>query len=220
MTRGDKPLLKNGRVALSSTGICCGPCGGGGGGGTGACCVAGVCSITTEAECAGLYQGDDTTCSPDPCGTGACCDGNECTETTAGLCPSEFIPGGDCSPNPCCLPDGCGYEGFRNPVDSIFYLELDIDCAGVPTYTGAIAPGALYRDFHVGIGTKCVPECVEAFPDECVSCSSFFYLEDVFGGVCSEIPEGGCNPHCSCSYAISQTVSNLITPCGAFVPPP
>ena len=34
---------------------------------TGACCISTVCSITTEAGCAGTYQGDSTTCSPDPC---------------------------------------------------------------------------------------------------------------------------------------------------------
>lgn len=45
---------------------------------TGACCVDEFCSITTEAHCAeleGVYQGDGTSCSPDPC---AC------------VCPSDF----------------------------------------------------------------------------------------------------------------------------------
>jgi hypothetical protein len=48
----------------------------GGGGGlpppnrTGACCVGGVCSITSHAHCdtlGGIYMGDGTTCTPDPC---------------------------------------------------------------------------------------------------------------------------------------------------------
>jgi hypothetical protein len=37
---------------------------------TGACCIAGVCSILTEAACilaGGTYQGDGTPCSPNPC---------------------------------------------------------------------------------------------------------------------------------------------------------
>ena len=41
-----------------------------GGGPTGACCLPGGCSELTEAECAsqgGAYQGDGTTCVPDPC---------------------------------------------------------------------------------------------------------------------------------------------------------
>lgn len=43
---------------------------------TGACCVAGVCSIETEANCAtlgGTYVGDWIPCDPDPCPTSACC---------------------------------------------------------------------------------------------------------------------------------------------------
>jgi hypothetical protein len=40
---------------------------------TGACCIAGVCSVLSEADCiaaGGTYQGDGTTCDPDPCGGG------------------------------------------------------------------------------------------------------------------------------------------------------
>jgi len=36
---------------------------------TGACCVGSVCSITTEANCQGTYQGDGTDCDPNPCPT-------------------------------------------------------------------------------------------------------------------------------------------------------
>jgi hypothetical protein len=38
---------------------------------TGACCIDADCSIDTEAQCfayGGVYQGDDTTCDPNPCG--------------------------------------------------------------------------------------------------------------------------------------------------------
>jgi cytochrome c5 len=38
---------------------------------TGACCATdGTCSVTTQADCesaGGTYQGDDTSCSPNPC---------------------------------------------------------------------------------------------------------------------------------------------------------
>jgi hypothetical protein len=35
---------------------------------TGACCgTDGTCSITTQADCRGTYQGDGTDCDPDPC---------------------------------------------------------------------------------------------------------------------------------------------------------
>ncbi len=36
----------------------------------GACCLLGICSIQTAADCFnlfGFYQGDNTTCDPDPC---------------------------------------------------------------------------------------------------------------------------------------------------------
>ncbi|MBN2562665.1 MAG: cytochrome c [Phycisphaerae bacterium] len=39
---------------------------------TGACCTNGTCTIATEADCTaggGTYQGDNTTCDPDPCTT-------------------------------------------------------------------------------------------------------------------------------------------------------
>jgi hypothetical protein len=60
----------------------------------GACCNGEDCSITTEAECAGSYQGDDTVCAPNPCITspsGACCHYDSfgvafCFETTEEAC--------------------------------------------------------------------------------------------------------------------------------------
>ena len=42
----------------------------GGGGATGACCYSDTCEVVTAAVCAtlgGTYQGDGTTCTPDPC---------------------------------------------------------------------------------------------------------------------------------------------------------
>ena len=38
---------------------------------TGACCTDGQCTINTEEDCEGIYLGDDTSCTGDPC------DGNE-----------------------------------------------------------------------------------------------------------------------------------------------
>lgn len=41
----------------------------------GACCIAGVCSFKSPAECTGDYRGHNAPCSPDPCAPppGACC---------------------------------------------------------------------------------------------------------------------------------------------------
>jgi len=72
----------------------------------GACCAPdGTCTITSQSGCQGQYQGDGTTCSPNPCPppTGACCapDGS-CTETTQVDCHGQYLGDGtSCSPNPC-----------------------------------------------------------------------------------------------------------------------
>ncbi len=52
-------LLDSGFVAIDTA--CC--CGGG------ACCDldTGTCTITTEADCTGVYRGDGTVCDPNPC---------------------------------------------------------------------------------------------------------------------------------------------------------
>ena len=59
---------------------------------TGACCQGDTCSIETVANCGtlgGVYQGDGTTCSPNPCVDpfGACCAGDgTCTEEVQSTC--------------------------------------------------------------------------------------------------------------------------------------
>ena len=58
----------------------------------GACCQGGSCSLQTSSACAaagGTYQGNGTSCSPNPCApiTGACCAMNgTCTEGSASAC--------------------------------------------------------------------------------------------------------------------------------------
>jgi spore coat protein A len=51
---------------------------------TGACCDGATCSLTPPAACGGVYQGDGSSCSPNPCfvPTGACC-------ANDGLCSEE-----------------------------------------------------------------------------------------------------------------------------------
>lgn len=85
---------------------------------TGACCIGTDCSILTAAACAtagGTYQGNGTTCSPNPCtpATGACCVDTTCSITTESDCATmggvylgDSVP---CDPDPCssgacCLP--------------------------------------------------------------------------------------------------------------------
>jgi pimeloyl-ACP methyl ester carboxylesterase len=68
----------------------------------GACCSTDTCRQTTAAECGdlgGVYQGDGTTCDPNPC-SGACCfSDNECRQTNATNCAvlgGEFYAGINC----------------------------------------------------------------------------------------------------------------------------
>lgn len=75
---------------------------------TGACCDGADCTIKTELCCGndgGVYQGDDTTCDPNPCPTGACCVGEVCTIETETHCTelggTYQGDGTDCDPNPC-----------------------------------------------------------------------------------------------------------------------
>ncbi len=80
---------------------------------TGACCFAdGYCQILTVSGCAGLggtYQGDNTTCDPNPCPPplmGACCfPTNGCLELTQSFCTANggTYQGNDtvCWPSPC-----------------------------------------------------------------------------------------------------------------------
>lgn len=76
----------------------------------GACCNDTDCTITSEADCTGVYQGDNTVCDPNPCAapTGACCNcfgipGFCIDGTDASTCASAFhgTYAGDGSVCPC-----------------------------------------------------------------------------------------------------------------------
>jgi spore coat protein A len=59
---------------------------------SGACCDGASCSLTTPGACSGTYQGDSTSCSPNPCfiASGACCsDAGFCSEVTQTSCESS-----------------------------------------------------------------------------------------------------------------------------------
>ncbi len=83
-----------------------------GGAATGACCLGnGSCSVVTQTNCTaqgGTYQGDGTSCTPNPCPqpTGACClAGDVCQVLTQTQCTSQGGvyqgDGASCTPNPC-----------------------------------------------------------------------------------------------------------------------
>ncbi len=105
---------------------------------TGACCASdGTCSVTIESACTGTYQGDGTTCDPNPCdppaATGACCaaDGS-CSVTTEADCAGTY-QGDDtnCDPNPCDPPAA---TGACCAADSSCSVTTEAACDG--TYQG------------------------------------------------------------------------------------
>ncbi len=94
---------------------------------TGACCNDADCTITTEVCCEnndGIYQGDDTTCDPNPCVTGACCVDGVCSITTEAGCSGTYM-GDDttCDPNPCVTGACCDHGDC--------YISTSEDCTGV-----------------------------------------------------------------------------------------
>jgi|GEM_PF-1190125 len=100
---------------------------------TGACCFTyGYCSVCTQDKCeyhGGSYQGDGTTCNPNPCPqpTGACCNPTtgDCTVTTRVNCSHTWH--GEwttCDPNPCPPPGS----------NSIYYVRSDGSGASPPYF--------------------------------------------------------------------------------------
>ncbi len=95
----------------------------------GACCdEENNCTISTEEDCTGTFQGVGTVCDPNPCGeaTGACCIDGVCSI----LSESDCTDGGgifqgigtDCDPDPCTTPTGacCHDDGSGTIICDIF----------------------------------------------------------------------------------------------------
>jgi len=92
---------------------------------TGACCFAdGSCTVLTQPDCAqqgGVWQGEDTSCTPNPCPdcllpcvTGACCLPNgHCEWVIQSICQQDggaFL--GGCT---LCMPNPCGTAAVPDP---------------------------------------------------------------------------------------------------------
>ncbi len=123
-------------------------------GATGACCVGANCNPDlTVAQCVdadGVYQGDGTTCVPDPCGgtpVGACClDAGGCAVQSDSDCLGNggfwLGEGTNCSPNPCLFGACC------NPGDGSCEMTLAGDCPEPPF-------------IYLGAGSSCTPNPCE-----------------------------------------------------------
>ncbi len=162
ITSGRRPQLRGNKVVVTTGNPClCGDCGGGGGGGTtGACCDEfNNCTITTEAGCAGTFQGIGTVCDPNPCSaTGACCINGACSILSSADCSTAFGyyfgDGTDCDPDPCVTITCClGPIPTFNSCDTI----LPSDCAARGGAFGV--PGFFCwpeGDYHAGLQSCCV----------------------------------------------------------------
>jgi hypothetical protein len=110
----------------------------------GACCLYdGRCLVVTEIACGdigGAYQGDLSSCSPNPCPpmpVGACCfdslcaidDQRSCVED-GGRFTGHEVP---CDPNPCIAGGCCFADGHCELVSMVTCLEYDGVFAGAET---------------------------------------------------------------------------------------
>lgn len=161
---------------------------------TGACCVGTDCTIETEDDCTdmdGTYQGDDTTCDPNPCTLPNC----PCTT-------SQILP-------------------FYDTITDAYYSSVTSDCcAETTTYSGAVSKyirfsglvssNSVCDDFGFS-GTN---DCTYALDETCTvvqtSCSGTITDEH---DNCVEDCTGECP--CltgSCSVHTSNTTT-LVDPC-------
>lgn len=152
--------LAIGPAVLAASFTACTPTGGGGTDPTGACCsVDGSCSVTTNANCSGAYQGDATTCDAADCAdpTGACClnDGT-CDVTTEMQCSGQYLgddatcEAADCAPptGACCDATGACTPATRDDCDGAFQgagtmCEAD-SCSASPFADEAAQRGVTY----------------------------------------------------------------------------
>ncbi|HBZ97442.1 MAG TPA: hypothetical protein DEO57_06310, partial [Phycisphaerales bacterium] len=107
---------------------------------TGACCDGESCTVVTELDCEGVYQGDETDCTGDPCApaTGACCVAEVCSVTTEAECGGEYQGDDtDCTTEPCapatgacCLGGSCSVTTEAECAAD--YLGDGTDCSTNP----------------------------------------------------------------------------------------
>lgn len=209
-------MLKSGRVLLGPNGkvaidaaCCCG-----GSTPTGACCAADEsCSVTTEADCVaafGTYQGNGTTCSPNPCSFGPC----------------------GCNPDAMFFP-------FFNFDDSNYYAQQNADCClGTTTYAlpcSATTRFSKSTSVNTACGAAYTGGCTTISiidPDTCLTadggCSGGgIYYTPPTPDECIEscgYPGDGCDTFCSAGGCQPGT-TNVVTLSGGcnstlFMPPP
>ena len=111
----------------------------------GACCLPQGCMIFDAAGCAGMggsFNGNGTTCQPDPCvappppPTGSCCAPftNACsvsTESTCAIISGTWTNGGVCQPDPCVPAPPPPVTGRCCAADGSCSMTTQAACAGI-----------------------------------------------------------------------------------------
>ncbi|MFN7021576.1 MAG: GC-type dockerin domain-anchored protein [Phycisphaerales bacterium] len=133
----------------------------------GACCPAfGTCTVTTSAACTGTYQGDGTSCAPDPCtpSAGSCCIGTTCTVVEPSACIGGSFGGAGtvCGSPSCCQADldvnGLTLQDLFNYLDLWFNMSPGAEFDPFP----GVALGDLfaYLDaYFAGCGSPTTGSC-------------------------------------------------------------
>ncbi len=181
-TTGSTQWIDGLRVGLTWADVVCG------GPTQGACCAAdGSCSMQLPADCAasgGVYEGEGSGCSPNPCPQlGTCCalDGS-CTFVLQAACTAAWTPGGTCDPNPCVEPIGscCALDGSCT-------VTTQANCPALWTEGGVCVPNTCPPPS----GSCCHPDgsCTVTTLADCTDTWTMF-------GVCEpntcEQPTGAC----------------------------
>ncbi len=177
----------------------------GGGTGTGACCDEdGNCTITTEDDCDGDYQGDGTVCDPNPCPQpGACCIDGECSILSSDDCASgggNYLGNGSTCDGVDCTMGVCCFDGFCDPGP---YNQADCEGSG-----GTFLGGSTTCDPN-----PCpLPCCFPAFDGSGRMFSIQTRTASLTETNCSD---GAGGTSCNGSYSGSRT-ANCVDPCTCF----
>jgi hypothetical protein len=160
--QGSSVLLDGSNIATSSD-CCCGV--------TGACCVGTDCTIQTEEDCTGMggtYQGNNTTCDPNPCGVCCTCFGT-CLELSQDECDGigGVFVSGSC-PDACCQNTVSHVEatlrisGSSTFNCSGFEINTTFDCTY--TFSGDFDPCDGTFGFSIG---DSVTDCITCSGSSC-----------------------------------------------------
>ncbi|MFN7020144.1 MAG: hypothetical protein ACK4WH_02295 [Phycisphaerales bacterium] len=176
---------------------------------TGACClIDGNCIPTNGASCTGLYRGDGTACTPNPCPPlGTCCSTDQCcTIAFESQCTGVWTSGGTCNPTPCVVPANDACSGAA--VLTLGMPQTGSNCSAGDDQTLSCAfsgPANTRRTVWFAF----TPAHTAAYSFNACG-SSFDTLLGVFSGDCGSLVEIACNDD-------STSTGNVVCPGGTIL---